>query len=127
MNRELWPDDRLYNEDYSWVKIEDDLATLGISLQSAEKVKEFVFIDLPQRGQKLKRGEKYVSLEAVKWSGHLMSPLSGEVVEVNEELFDEPSIINSDPYNEGWICRLKISNEEEIKDLLKAEKMENDG
>ncbi|HDQ16538.1 MAG TPA: glycine cleavage system protein GcvH, partial [Candidatus Vogelbacteria bacterium] len=113
--------------DYSWVKIDGDLATLGVNRQSAEKVKEFVFIDLPQVGQNIKKGEKYVSLEAVKWSGHLSAPLSGEVVEVNEELFDEPNIINSDPYNKGWICRLKISNEKEIKELLKAQEMKNDG
>jgi glycine cleavage system H protein len=111
----------LYNRDFSWVKIDGDIATLGVIKPAADKVKEFVFIKLPKLGQVLKIDEVYVSVEAVKWSGHLTSPLSGEIIEVNDPLFDEPSIINRDPYGEGWVIRLKISNRSEIDKLISAE------
>ena len=115
---EDFPNNLLYNQDYSWVKIEKDIATLGITKSASDKVGDFVFIKLPEVGQKLEKGEVYVSLEALKWSGHLSSPLSGEITEVNDELFDEPSIINEDPYSKGWIAKIKLSNLEEKKDLL---------
>jgi len=90
----------------SWAKISGDTATIGITEESAKKVKEFVFIKLPKKGDKIKKGEKYVSLEAVKWSGHLTSPVSGEVIDVNESLEDNPSKLNKNP--DTWIVKLKI-------------------
>ncbi len=115
------PENLFYNKDYSWVKTEDDVATMGIIKPAADKVKEFVFIKLPKIGQTLKQGETYVSLEALKWSGHLSSPLSGEIIEVNEGLFDEPAIINGDPYGRGWIAKINILNQEEVEKLMKSD------
>jgi glycine cleavage system H protein len=83
-------------------------------------VQEFVFVDLPERGQKIKKGDTYASLEAVKWSGHLSSPLSGEVTDVNDKAFDEPGIINQDPYGQGWLVKIRLSDPEEKKELLAA-------
>jgi glycine cleavage system H protein len=117
------PKNLLYNKDYSWLKIEDNLATLGIIKPAADKVEEFVFVKLPDKGQKIKKNDIYSSLEAIKWTGHLSSPLSGEIIDVNEEVFDEPSIINEDPYGKGWIAKLKIKNPEEINSLLKPEQI----
>ncbi|MEM4245324.1 MAG: glycine cleavage system protein H, partial [Candidatus Nanoarchaeia archaeon] len=77
------PADLLYNKDYSWVKLRGDVAEVGIIEPAAKKVKEFVFIKLPEKSKIIKQGDTYVSLEAVKWSGHLSSPVSGEVIEVN--------------------------------------------
>jgi glycine cleavage system H protein len=79
-----------------------------------------VFIQLPEKNKKIKKGETYCSLEAIKWSGHLSSPLSGEIIEVNKPLFDDPSIINKDPYEKGWIVKLKISNKNELENLIRA-------
>jgi glycine cleavage system H protein len=120
MNNTL-PKNLLYNNDYSWVKIEGDIAVLGIIKSACDKIEEFIFIKPPEKGQKIKKGEIYVSLEALKWSGHLSSPLSGEVIEVNEEVFDEPSIINKDPYGKGWIAKIKLENKEEKDELISAE------
>ncbi len=114
------PDDLLYNKDYSWVKVEKDTVTVGIIEPAAKKVKEFVFVKLPEKGKTLKQGDNYVSLEAVKWSGHLSSPVSGEIVKVNEGLFDKPSKINKDPYG-SWIMKVKLSKPEETKELMKAD------
>ncbi len=104
------PENLLYNKDYSWIEIDGDVATLGITNLASERVSEFVFIDLPKKGAKIKKGDTYVSLEALKWSGHLESPFGGEIVEVHDELFDEPEIINKDPYGDGWIVKIKINN-----------------
>ena len=110
--------DILVNQDYSWVMVEDGIATVGIQEESAKKVKEFVFINLPEKGKNIKKGEVYVSLEAVKWSGHLGSPVSGEIIEVNQALFDEPQAINKDPYKE-WIMKVKMSDSKDLDGLVK--------
>ena len=117
---EKFPENLRYNKDYSWVKIDKNIATVGVVGPAAKKVKEFVFIKLPEKGKKIKKGDTYVSLEAVKWSGHLSSPVSGEIVEVNEALFNEPSKINKDPYN-SWVMKVKLSDSDEIKELINAE------
>ncbi len=114
------PDDLLYDDEYSWVKVDGDIATVGLIEPAVKKVDEFVFIKLPEKGNKIKKGQEYVALEAVKWSGHVSSPVSGEIIEVNEELFDEPSRINHDPYG-SWIMKVKLENKEELKQLYDAE------
>jgi glycine cleavage system H protein len=116
-----FPEGLLYNKDNSWVKIEGDIAIVGIIEKAAKKVKEFVFIKLPEKGKEIKKGEIYVSLEAIKWSGHLSSPISGKIIDVNEELFDEPSKINKDPYG-SWIMKVKLKNKDELKELMDNEK-----
>jgi glycine cleavage system H protein len=115
------PDDRFYDEYYTWIKLNDetDTASVGIVKPAADLVKEFVFIQLPAKERKIKKGEVYVSVEAVKWSGHMKSPLTGTVIEVNDALFDEPSKINRNPYDE-WIAKIKLSNPEELKLLMTA-------
>ncbi len=120
MNKDL-PQNLLYNKDYSWIKIEGEIATLGLIKPAAKKVEEFVFIKLPEKNEEINEGEIYVSLEAMKWSGHLSSPVSGEVVEVNEEVFNDPAIINEDPYDKGWFCKIKLSKPEEKEALLSAD------
>ena len=122
MQKDL-PNNLLYNKDYSWIKIENDIATLGIIKPATDKISEFVFVKLPEKGENIKAGDTYVSLEAVKWTGHLSSPLSGEIIAVNEEVFDEPSIINEDPYKKGWIVKLKLKNPKEKDSLLKPDQI----
>jgi glycine cleavage system H protein len=124
MNKNL-PTNLLYNNDYSWIKIEGDVATLGIIKSACDKIEEFVFVKLPEKGQKIKKGEVYVSLEALKWSGHLSSPFTGEVLEVNDEVFDEPSIINEDPYGKGWIAKVKMEDNKEKEELITADKVKD--
>ncbi len=116
-NKQL-PADLFYNRDYSWVKVEGETATLGVIEPAADKVKEFVFAKLPKKGETLSRGETYVTLEALKWSGQLSSPVSGEIIEVNQDVFDQPSLINKDPYGQGWIAKVKLEKPEETKELL---------
>jgi glycine cleavage system H protein len=112
--------DLKYNTDNSWIKIEDNIATIGMIPLACEKVKEFVFIQLPEKEKMITKGENYVSLEAIKWSGHLSSPLSGKIIEVNESLFDEPIKINQDPYG-SWIIKIQIGDKAEIDELMQYE------
>lgn len=120
MTEENLPKNLKYNKDYSWISIEGDIAIVGVIGPSAKKVKEFVFVKLPKKGKGIKKGEEYVSLEAIKWSGHLSSPVSGEITEVNEGLFDEPSEINKNPY-ESWIMKVKLDDKKEIDELMDSE------
>ncbi len=120
-SNQTFPDNLLYDSNYTWVDIQGETATLGVIKPAADKVKKFVFAKLPKEGQSLKKGENYVSLEALKWSGHLASPLSGKVVEVNQKVFDEPSLMNQDPYGQGWIAKIELSAPNEKEELLKSQ------
>lgn len=114
------PDTLLYNKDSSWVKIDGKVATVGIIEPSAKLVKEFLFIKLPDSGRRINQGDNYVSIEALKWSGHLSSPVTGEIIEVNEGLFDEPETINEHPYLK-WIMKVKITDITCLQNLFKPE------
>ncbi len=113
------PKDLKYSE-HVWVRKEDGQATLGVTDYALAAAKEIVFIDLPEKGQHLEKGEDFVSLESVKWSGHIESPVSGKVVDVNEPLFDEPSKLNKGPYS-SWICKVELDDEGELDELMSAE------
>lgn len=120
-----FPDNLKYNKDNSWVKTEDGTATVGVVSKAAENAQEFAFIKLPEKGKRIKKGDTYVSLEAVKWSGHLSSPVTGEITDVNNELFDDPSKINKDPYG-SWIMKVKLDYPKEVDGLMDAEEAEKE-
>ncbi len=119
-----FPDSLLYDKKYCWVKIEDNIAKIGLTDKAAESVKEFVFIEMPEKGKKVSKGEDLFSVEAVKWSGHIEAPISGEVIETNDEVYDDPSLINKEPYK-YWIVKLKVDNLKEKEGLLNAEQRKN--
>ena len=112
------PDELLYNKDSTWVRVEGNIATIGIIEPMAKSVDEFLFAKVQKSGQ-IRAGDTYVSLEALKWSGHLQSPVSGTIVECNAEIEDEPEQINEHPY-ESWIVKIKIDSQEEIDKLYHA-------
>ncbi len=119
MKAEEFPKKLKYNKDYSWISIQDEMAVIGVVGSAAKRIEEFIFINLPITGKNIKKGDNYVSLEAVKWSGHLSSPVSGDIVEVNNSLFEEPSKINKNPYG-SWIMKVKLKNKDEIENLMNA-------
>ncbi len=115
--KDKFPEKLLYDKDFSWVSLDDNVVKIGVNFLASTQVKEFVFIDLPKRGNNIKKGETYVSLEAIKWSGHLSSPVSGEIIDVNKDLFNNPSKLNKNPYEE-WIMKVKIKDVSEIENLM---------
>jgi glycine cleavage system H protein len=113
-----YPDDLLYHPDHDWAKIEDGIATFGITWFAQDALGEVVFFDPPAVGSTVTAGESYTEVESVKAVSDVIAPLSGEVVEVNEELGDAPEAINDDPYEEGWMVKVRLSDPSETSGLL---------
>jgi len=111
-------EDLKYTKEHEWVKIEGEYATVGLTDYAQGELGDIVFVELPQIGAKLKQLKPFGVIEAVKAVSDLFAPLSGEVVEVNQMLEIEPSIINKDPYGEGWIIKIKPENASELDSLL---------
>ncbi len=115
------PEDLKYTKEHEWARIEGDIATIGITDYAQSELGDIVYVELPKVGAKVEQMAPIGTIEAVKTVADLYSPVSGEVIEVNEQLTQNPSKINTDPYGEGWIAKIKISNTDEIKNLLSAE------
>jgi len=112
------PEELKYTEEHEWVKVEGDIAIVGITDFAQNELSDIVYVELPEVGKNIKKGDVIATVEAVKTVADVYSPVSGEIIEVNEKLKDEPSIINNDPYGEGWIAKVKMENPEEINALL---------
>jgi glycine cleavage system H protein len=121
MVEESYPADLKYFREHDWVRVEDGEAVLGISWYAQDALGEIVYVDLPNEGDELSEGQKYGELESVKAVSDVYSPLSGEVLAVNDELNDEPSLINQDPYGKGWIVRIRMSDPSQVESLMSAE------
>ena len=115
------PKDLKYTNDHEWVKIEGDIATVGITDFAQGELGDIVYVEVETVDETLDREEVFGTVEAVKTVSDLFAPLSGEIVEFNESLEDEPEKVNSDPYGEGWMVKIKFSDSAEIDDLLSAE------
>lgn len=115
------PTDIKYSKSHEWVRVEGDLATIGITDYAQEQLGEVVYIDLPQTGRIIHQDESFGSVESVKTVSDLIAPVSGEIVEVNEELVDSPETVNEDPYTAGWMIIVRMEDPSELKDLLSAE------
>ncbi|MDZ7822392.1 MAG: glycine cleavage system protein GcvH [Candidatus Marinimicrobia bacterium] len=110
-----------YTESHEWVRLEDGIATVGITDYAQGELGDIVFVELPEDGESVKKGEAVGSIEAVKTVSDLNAPVSGEIVEVNVILEDEPTLVNTDCYHSGWILRIKVSNASELDSLLDAD------
>ncbi len=112
------PDDRLYHKEHTWAKIEDGKARIGITDYAQESLGDIVYVELPEVDSEVEAGDKIGDIESTKATSDVISPVTGTVLEVNEELVDAPEIINEDPYEKGWIALIKLS--EEPKDLMEV-------
>src|SRR5690625_344060 len=115
------PKDLLYSEEHEWVKKEDDKVRIGITDFAQDELGDIVFVELPEVGDDLEADEPFGSVESVKTVSELYAPLSGKVVEVNEELEDSPEFVNESPYEKAWMVVLEPSDDSEYDDLLSAE------
>ena len=113
-----YPDDLLYHAEHDWAKIDGDVATFGITWFAQDALGEVVFFDPPEVGSTITKDDSYAEVESVKAVSDVIAPLSGEIVEVNTELGDSPETINSDPYGEGWLVKIKMSDPSEKESLL---------
>ncbi|MBQ7735315.1 MAG: glycine cleavage system protein GcvH [Bacteroidales bacterium] len=114
------PENLKYSNDHEWLKMDGDIAYVGITAYAAEQLGDIVFVDVPSVDETLEQNEVFGSVEAVKTVSDLMLPIGGEVIEFNEELDGNPALINTDPYGEGWIIKIKPTNPAEADTLLDA-------
>ena len=114
----VFPDDLLYSREHVWVRVEGDLATIGITDYAQEKLGEVISLDLPEADAYLERDEPFGKIESVKAVVELICPISGVVVSVNEDLPDEIGVVNSDPHDTGWMIVMEIEDPAELDDLL---------
>ncbi|GGH77549.1 MAG: glycine cleavage system protein GcvH [Bacteroidetes bacterium] len=115
------PAELKYSKDHEWVRVEGDVAVVGITDFAQGELGDIVFVDIDQEGETLDAEEVFGSVEAVKTVSDLFMPISGEVVEVNEGLADEPEKVNADAYGEGWMVKIKFSDASEIDNLMSAD------
>ena len=119
------PENLKYTKDHEWVKIEGDVATIGITSFAQSELGDIVFVEVDTEGEELEVEEVFGTIEAVKTVSDLFMPINGEVTEFNEELEDTPELINSSPYDEGWIIKSTISDSSDLDDLLSSEEYKN--
>ena len=115
-----YPEDLLYHAEHDWARIDGETATLGITWYAQDSLGEVVFWDPPEVGKQIEAGESYAEVESVKAVSDVIAPMSGEIVEVNEDLGDAPESINGDPYGAGWMVKVRLSDVSEKDDLLDA-------
>ena len=115
-----YPDDLLYHPEHDWARVDDGVATFGITWFAQDALGEVVFFDPPEVGSSVAAGEFYAEVESVKAVSDVIAPLSGEIVEVNDALGDTPETINADPYGEGWMIKVRLSDPSEQDQLMDA-------
>jgi glycine cleavage system H protein len=113
-----YPEDLKYHEEHDWARIEGDQATFGITWYAQDALGEVVFFDPPEVGAHVTKDQAYAEVESVKAVSDVFAPLSGEVTEVNDSLGDSPEKINADPYGEGWLVKVRLSDPDEVDALL---------
>ena len=119
------PSDLRYTADHEWVKIDGDIATVGVTDFAQGELGDIVFVEVETEGEELEAEEVFGTIEAVKTVSDLFLPLAGKVIEFNEALNDDPALINSDPFGDGWVIKLKMSNVADLESLMDAEAYKN--
>ncbi len=115
------PEGLKYSKEHEWVLVEDQIVTVGITEYAQEELGDVVYVELPKVGEKMVKDDPFGAVESVKAVSDLYAPISGAVLEVNNTLPDSPEIINEDPYGDGWMIKVEVSNEDDLSDLMSAE------
>ncbi len=115
------PEELRYSKDHEWVKVEGDVATVGITDYAQNELGDIVFVEVPTVGETLSQGDTLGTIEAVKTVADVYMPVDGEVLEMNPDLESAPELINQDPYGKGWIAKVKLSNPDQVNSLLTAD------
>ena len=115
------PSEFKYSKEHEWVKIENNVATIGITEYAQNELGDIVFVELPETDDELNEGDTFGSVESVKTVSELYAPISGKIVEVNEELEDSPEFVNESPYEKAWMVKIEISDDSQLEELLSAD------
>jgi glycine cleavage system H protein len=114
------PEDFYYTKDHEWAQADENVVTVGITEFAQQSLGEVVYVELPEEGQKLSQGDAFGVVESVKAVSDLYAPVSGTVIEINQSLIDNPSVLNDNPMVDGWLVRIELDNEKELANLLRA-------
>lgn len=117
-NSDRYPRDLLYHPEHDWVRVQEDVATFGVTWYAQDALGEIVHWDPPTEGTQVRKDEPYAELESVKAVSDVIAPLSGTVIAINDALTNEPGLINEDPHGEGWLVRVRIASNSELESLL---------
>jgi glycine cleavage system H protein len=109
-----------YSQNGEWVQVEENLATVGLTDFRLNQLGEVLFLDLPDEGKLVRQGEAFFSIESVKQIHDMISPVSGTIIEVNQDLFENPDRLNDEPFGEGWVIRIEMDNEKDLATLMRA-------
>jgi glycine cleavage system H protein len=120
----MYPEDYLYSKDHEWISVQDNIGTIGITDYAQHELGDVVYVDLPEVGDIFESNEPFGSVESVKAVSEVFCPIAGEVIEVNTKLEETPESINQSPHQQAWMIKVRISNPEELKELLSAEEYE---
>ncbi len=116
-----FPEELKYTEEHEWILVEEEIVTIGITDYAQDSLGDIVFVELPEVGATLEAGKPFGVVESVKAVSDIYAPVSGEVVEINEELVGAPEVINTSPYEDGWMIKIKLSDTSQLSDLLDAD------
>lgn len=117
-----YPENLRYTDDHEWAEVDSATAKIGITYHAQDALGEVVFVDLPEVGKEISKGETFGAVESIKAVSDLYSPVTGKVVEVNSALSDDPGTVNSDPYGDAWMIKIELSNISELEELMDAPK-----
>ncbi|MFQ5540340.1 MAG: glycine cleavage system protein GcvH [Candidatus Binatia bacterium] len=116
-----FPEGLKYSKEHEWVLVESDVAIIGITEYAQDELGDIVYVELPQVGEKISKDDPFGSVESVKAVSDIFAPISGSVLEVNDTLPDSPETINEDPYGDGWMIKVQMTDKDELKDLMNSE------
>jgi len=119
------PQDLYYAKTHEWLRIDDDIAVVGITDFAQNQLSDLTFVELPEVGREVVAGDEVAVLESVKAASDIYAPIAGEIIEVNMDLEDTPEMINNSPYDEGWLFKIKFIREEDVDDLMSAEEYDD--
>ncbi len=115
-----YPDDLYYNRDHLWVRVQGNRGTIGVTDHAQREMGEILFVDLPEESSQVDKNDNFGSLESSKTVAELRCPISGEIISINKDLEEEPSLVNDDPYGNGWLVALEMDDPGELEDMLNA-------
>src|SRR5690349_18083530 len=115
------PSDLKYSKDHEWIRVSGTQATIGITSHAQKQLGDLVYIEMPKVGDSFEEGDAIGSLESVKAVAEVYMPLKGKIVEINKEVTDDPELVNTDPYGEGWLVKLQVANTARLKDFMSAD------
>lgn len=120
----MYPANYLYSREHEWVRVDDDVCTLGITHFAQKELGEVVFVELPEVGEVFDASEEIGTIESVKAVAEVYTPVAGEIIEVNPALTDDPELLNDDPHGDGWLVKIKFSTADDLKTMMSAERYE---